>query len=381
MKSTREQAQKPALEAKEMLMPGSRTGSRFITGTAHRFLEHLIRSGFSVTFEEMRFVPIIFLGLFLSSCAKPEAPTERRDDKLEGTILFLGDNLTHSGEFIAYLDAFLYSESTKTISAARHSDLINLGLPTETCSGLFEPGRDFPRPVVHERLERALEMVEPDTVFVCYGTLDGVYSPFSEERFAAFKDGITSIVERVHAANANVVLMTPPPFDMEPCRGKEALQPASAEVFGYWKVYENYDQEVIAKYSEWILQQKDEVEQVIDLRSPLLSYLQEKRSEDPTFTFLGNGMKPDEDAHEVIAKTILSALGRDANLLDSVWRRHKVRSKERQEILHPAWLSHVGYSITERPKSLQEGLPLEEAMARADEVAWEIEREFRLKRQ
>ena len=337
-------------------------------------------NGMKVTFT------LLIAGAFaVCGCKKAELPAQPRKGPLEGTVLFIGDNLTHSGEFIAYLDAVLYAESIKSRPKLKNEvayvDLINLGMPSETCSGLTESELDTPRPVVHERLGRALEMIKPDTVFVCYGTIDGIFSPFSEERFDAFKNGINSIVEQVHTAGASVILMTPPPFDMERNRPEGKLRPADAGEFGYFKVYENYDEEVIAKYSAWILHQEGKVEQVIDLRSPLISYLSRKRSEDPAYTFMGNGAILDDEAHMVIAKTIWSSMGRDANLLDSVWRRHKVRSKERQEILHPAWLSHVGYSVTERPKSLQEGLPLEEAMARADEVAWEIEREFRLKRQ
>ncbi len=320
-------------------------------------------------------VPLLLFGiLFVSSCKKPESSVElRKEDKLEGTLLFLGDNLTHSGEYIAYLDAVLYSEAKRQKKAHKH--LINLGLPSETCSGLTETDREFPRPVIHSRIDRALEVVKPDTVFVCYGIVDGIFSPFSEERFAAFQDGINSIIEKVHAANANVVLMTPPPFEMDQNRqlGKK-FRSADADEFGYYKLYENYDEEVIARYSDWILQQESRVDGVVDIRTPLLSYRNAMRAEDPEYTF--RGVVLDEDAHKVIARTILASLGRDPALVNSIWKRYWAMSGARQDIMHPAWLTYTGYSLPEPIRSLPEGMPMIDAIEAADEAAAVVEKEY-----
>ena len=91
--------------------------------------------------------------------------------------------------------------------------LINLGLPSETCSGLSEPAHPFPRPNVHERIGRALKKMKPDLVFACYGMNDGIYYPFSEERFEKYRIGIQQIIEKVKASGARLILMTPPSFD------------------------------------------------------------------------------------------------------------------------------------------------------------------------
>ncbi len=317
-------------------------------------------------------VGLLVATLLTISCKKPEKPSPAPEGILTGTVLFLGDNFTHSGEFISFLEAVLFVQKK-----SKFTELVNLGLPWENCSGLTETGRDTPRPNVKDRIDRALEIVKPDLVVVCYGTTDGIFSPFSEERFVAFQNGMNLIIEKVHQANAKLVLMTPPPFDMERNRSMDGLRSAEAESFNYSGVYENYDAEVVAKYSEWILQQSSRVERVVNLRPALLSYLEDNRRSNPGYTFTGNGAGLDLGAHKLVAKTLLSSLGEDTTKLGSLWKWHLERSEKRQEILHPAWLSHVGYSLSGQPKNLPTGLPLEVARRAADDAADLVESEFK----
>src|SRR5947207_293350 len=102
-------------------------------------------------------------------------------------IVFLGDSNTYAGKFIANLDAYLCTRFPD-----KRVELINLGLPSETVSGLSEADHPYPRPNVHERVDRALELTKPDVVVICYGMNDGIYYPFSEERFKRYQQGITS---------------------------------------------------------------------------------------------------------------------------------------------------------------------------------------------
>src|SRR5262245_12949866 len=82
-------------------------------------------------------------------------------------VLFLGDSNTFAGLFIAYLDGYLFTRFPE-----QKYELINLGLPSETISGLSEPDHPYPRPNVHDRLEKALTETKPDVVFACYGMND-----------------------------------------------------------------------------------------------------------------------------------------------------------------------------------------------------------------
>jgi hypothetical protein len=74
-------------------------------------------------------------------------------------ILFLGDSITYAGGYVEYLDAFV----TTRFPDQEH-EFINLGLPSEGVTGLSEPDHPFPRPNVHERLDRALAKIRPDFV-------------------------------------------------------------------------------------------------------------------------------------------------------------------------------------------------------------------------
>ena len=82
----------------------------------------------------------------------------------------------------------------------RKIEFLNLGLPSETVSGLSEPGHaggQFPRPDLHERLERVLEKTRPELVIACYGMNDGIYLPFDAERFRKFTNGLVLLRQRV----------------------------------------------------------------------------------------------------------------------------------------------------------------------------------------
>src|SRR5581483_11418041 len=123
-------------------------------------------------------------------------------------VLFLGDSNTFAGRFIVHLDAYLYTRFPE-----QKFELINLGLPSETISGLSEPDHPYPRPDVHERLDRALTKIKPDVVVACYGMNDGIYYPFAEERFRKYQEGMRRLIACCEKAGAKVMLMTPAPFD------------------------------------------------------------------------------------------------------------------------------------------------------------------------
>ena len=274
-------------------------------------------------------------------------------------ILFMGDSITHAGHYIAWIEAQL-----RTNSKGPYGELINLGLPSETCSGLSEPDHPFPRPDVHERLERALKEIKPDVVFACYGMNDGIYYPFSEERFEAYKKGIAEIIRKVNKSGAKLVLMTPPAFDPLPLKKAGKLRPLGAEKYAWFAIYEGYD-DVLKKYSDWLLTQRDKAF-VIDLHTPVTKYVEAKRKKDPDFTMSPDGVHVNNEGHVVLAKAILTAVkfdfsgDPDPKLLKLV--------EQREVLLHNAWMSHVGHK---RP-GVKAGLPIDEAKKKAAELEAKI---------
>src|SRR3954470_24380863 len=133
-------------------------------------------------------------------------------------IVFLGDSITYGGDYIEFFEAFARKQYPRA-----ELDIINLGLPSETVSGLSEPGHAggaFPRPGLHERLDRVLEKTKPDLIFACYGMNDGIYYPFAEERFVKFREAMVKLREKAAAADATVIHLTPPTFDAAPLKGR-----------------------------------------------------------------------------------------------------------------------------------------------------------------
>lgn len=276
-------------------------------------------------------------------------------------ILFLGDSITHAGHYISIIEKELRLKYSSDVP-----ELINLGLPSETCSGLSEPDHPFPRPDVRERVKRALKKVSPDVVVICYGMNDGIYYPFSEERFEKYKEGLRYTFEQVQGTGARVILMTPPAFDPLPLKKQGKLLPDGAEKYAWFSIYENYD-DVLKQYSAWVMTLKNEVDLVIDLHTPVNDYVRAKRQQDSEFTMSPDGVHVNEEGHEVLAKTILKAWqiepsGIEDPAVESLIHR-------RQMLLHASWVSEVGHK---RP-GVKAGLPLEEAIASAREMESEIE--------
>ena len=202
----------------------------------------------------MRAVIAVILLLLASTVALAQEPVLLKDNQ---RIVFLGDSNTYAGKFIAYLDAYLCTRFPE-----KRFELINLGLPSETVSGLSEPDHPYPRPNIHDRVQRALELTKPDVVVLCYGMNDGIYYPFGEERFKKYQDGITALVAKIEKAGAKAILMSPAPFDAQPLKDK--VQTKDAAKFSWLKPYERYDEEVLKKYAEWLLTWRDKKYIVID---------------------------------------------------------------------------------------------------------------------
>ena len=117
------------------------------------------------------------------------------------TILFLGDSITAAGEYVNDIETYLLASGHQPMP-----NIVALGLGSETVTGLTEPVHPFPRPNVHDRLDRVLERVKPDAVVACYGMNDGIYHSFSKDRFAAYQQGIRKLIEKSHAIGAKITL-------------------------------------------------------------------------------------------------------------------------------------------------------------------------------
>ena len=270
-------------------------------------------------------------------------------------ILFLGDSITASRHFIHDLQAALHLKG-------HAPEVIAAGLSSETLCGLSEPKHPFPRPNLQERLDRALAKAKPDLIFACYGMNDGIYHPFSEERFAAYQKGVNTLIAKADKAGCKLILLTPPPFDPLAPGARKALVSSDASSFSWTSIYEHYDRDVLTPYAAWIVKQSPRVEAVVDLHTAINNFQQAQRQKNPGFSLSSDGIHPNKTGHREMAKAIHRSLLDEPlpelpeDLVDFYRRR--------QSVLSPSWMSHIGHK---RPGA-KAGLPLPEAQARAAQV-------------
>lgn len=276
-------------------------------------------------------------------------------------ILFLGDSNTYAGHFISDLDAYFHQQDQLEL------ELLNLGLPSETCCGLSEPDHPFPRPTVQERSDRVLDKTKPNVVICCYGMNDGIYHPFSENRFKAYQSGMRELIKKIKKINAKVILLTPPPFDPLPLRQKNKLVPKTSKQFAWFLIYEDYDS-VMKSYSDWIISLKQEVDLVIDIRTPVSEFLNEKRKSNPAFTMSPDGVHFNQQCHRLIARSIAKQLMPDGPEISFNTKITSITAKK-MNLLRDAWLSETGHK---RP-GVKAGLPLATAKKQAAQYVAEIQ--------
>ena len=219
-------------------------------------------------------------------------------------VLFLGDSITQDGRYVALVEAYLWAAYPE-----RDIDVVGAGLSSETASGLTEPVHPFPRPNVHERLTRALDLVKPNWVVVCYGMNDGIYHPAEPRIVDAYRAGLTKAIDEITASGASVILLTPPSFDVHANAVQSNLKAAKAdEPYGYKKPFEQYDQtlETLGDVVESLRDHKG-VERVIDIHEATDRYLRRMRFAKPDYQY-GDGVHPPVDGHLTMATGLLSGL-------------------------------------------------------------------------
>ena len=268
-------------------------------------------------------------------------------------IVFLGDSITYAGHYVAYFDAWLLAQKLETAPV-----VIDVGLPSETVSGLSEDGHaggKFPRPDLAERLDRVLAITHPDLVFACYGINCGIYQPFDEERFSRYQYGVRTLKQKVEAAGATLVLITPPAYD-----DQRARKPFSYNA-------------VLDRYAEWLLSQRKQGWLVVNLHGPMTAEVAERRITNPEFTFQPDAVHPNSAGHWFMASQLIRWFGDeqaanadspDKTLTADVMMLIRQRIRVRRD----AYLGEAGHK---RP-GINSGLPVLEAEEKAEDISMQL---------
>jgi lysophospholipase L1-like esterase len=287
-------------------------------------------------------------------------------------VVFIGDSITYYGGYVDDIEAYVLTRDTNSTLT-----ILNLGQSSETVSGLSEPnhaGGKYTRPDLHTRLAAILEKTKPDLVIADYGMNDGIYQPFDEGRAQKFEDGMRWLHETVLISGAQIVHVTPSPFD--PQRIKAKLSPDGAK--GFSSPYTNYN-DTLDRYSEWLVAQRANGWDVVDIHSPMNAFLASHRQSNPDFALSRDGVHPTATGHWLMAREILVHWGapKEIGTMDDVSQMLAVHPQGREilqtitqqeHLLRDAWLTDTGHLRPGHPT----GLPLPEAEKQAAVLADKI---------
>lgn len=242
-------------------------------------------------------IVVFVLCIYVLVCAG-KAAEEKGPFFLQGgeRIVFFGDSITQSGQYVEYIEAFLL-----TRFPGQKFEIINRGISSETLSGTSEIDHDPPRPDAHKRFSRDITPLKPDVLVSCFGMNDGNYHPFSEELFAKYKDGVRRLAKRAaEEEKTKLVIMTPPPFDAYRMKTSDP----DAKHWGYKYAFIGYD-DVLERYSQWLLGLRNDGFVVADVHSAMNRHLAERRSKKVSFYLSGDGIHPNSTGHWLMAQTLL----------------------------------------------------------------------------
>jgi len=260
-------------------------------------------------------------------------------------VAILGDSITYDGRWAALVESAL-----RATPDFKEAEIVNLGLPSETLSGLSEPGHaggQFPRPCLVERLNRVLDAFRPDLVLACYGMNDGIMQPLEEARMEAFRQGAIRLKDECGKRKAELVFISAPLF----CADQAASDA------------QHYDA-VLDAQAEWLVSKRKDAWQVIDIRPALKSAVSGARAADPKFVYAADNVHPGDAGHRFIAGAVLEPLwgilklpGKPEVAGDEALKV----LKQRADLLKLAWLTKTGHK---RP-GIPAGIPLDQAEAEA----------------
>ena len=279
---------------------------------------------------------LVLLSICLSSIAlRAEQPR----------VVILGDSITWDGRWVARVESALRSTSTYA-----NATILNLGLPSETASGLSEPGHaggTFPRPCIHDRLGAVLTQTKPTLVIACYGMNDGIYQPFNPEILSAYKKGMEKLVSVIQAKGARCIIITPPLH--APDKTKTSPQ--------------DYDN-VLEAFSGWLNSKTAMGWEVVDIRPSLRDAIQSARNQNKNFQYTTDQVHPGDVGHRMIAEAALLDLWKLLKLKDKPEAGSDARIQtylKAQTYLRDVWLSQTGHKRPGLPK----GITMKEAEIKA----------------
>jgi lysophospholipase L1-like esterase len=204
-------------------------------------------------------------------------------------VVFFGDSITEQRLYTTYVEHYVLTHYPN-----RRVAFINTGWGGDKVAG------NECKPCVGvgglARIKRDVIDHKPTVVTLLFGMNDGRYRDFDEATLKAYEDGLTSIIRELkNKTNARIYVMTPTVYD-----GTRHTP---------WSQTDRYN-DVLDRYSESAKQlAARENLPVIDLHSVTTEALTRAKKQDPSYTFLNDGVHPEADGQLVMAAEIIRAWG------------------------------------------------------------------------
>ena len=204
-------------------------------------------------------------------------------------VVFYGDSITEQRLYTTYVEHYVLTHYPQ-----RRITFINTGwggdkvtsndcVPCAGVGGLA-------------RIDRDVIRYKPTVVTLLFGMNDGRYQDFDAETMKVYEDGLTAIIRELKSkTSARIFVMTPTVYD-----GTRNTP---------WSHTTRYN-DVLDRYSEAAKQiATREKLPVVDLHAVTTDVLRRAKSADASYTFLPDGVHPEEDGQLVMAAELLRAWG------------------------------------------------------------------------
>lgn len=204
------------------------------------------------------------------------------------TFLFLGDSITHKGQYSSYIETYFVTRYPE-----RSFKFINSGI-----SG--DKARD-----ALDRFEEDVASHQPDYVSIMLGMNDGGYKDFDQEIFVVYKNDMAEILTEIKKLNATAIVITPTIFDQQQYK----LRTAEPDFrFNRLQASDHYNA-TVAFFGAWMREEAMKHQlPFVNFWGPLNDLTVEQRKSEPEFTFNQDAIHPEAPGHAIMAASLIADL-------------------------------------------------------------------------
>jgi lysophospholipase L1-like esterase len=228
----------------------------------------------------------------------PISPVMKLDLQDGDSFVFLGDSITHQCLYTQYVEDFFYQRMPH-IRLKFHNSGVGGARAWDALA----------------RFDDDVAAYKPKYVSVLLGMNDGTYQSYDQATFDAYHRDMTSVVEKIVAAGATPIVMTPTMYDSRASR----LFPRQGRTYsdGLLQQYNS----VLIYYGTWLREVAAENGYgFVDMWGPLNNLTFAARKTDPSFTMIKDAVHPDAPGQAVMAVAMIDDLGLKAPLSSIVIR-------------------------------------------------------------